>query len=69
MTDYITGYYGRMIFDPAKNAICGSTREAVARIDDYAAVGVDTLVIVPVTRDPELVDRLAEAVAARGGQK
>ncbi len=69
MTDYITGYYGRMIFDPAKNAICGGTREAVARIDDYAAVGVDTLVIVPVTRDPELVDRLAEAVAARGGQR
>ncbi len=69
MTDYITGYYGRMIFDPARNAICGGTREAVARIDDYAAVGVDTLVIVPVTRDPELVDRLAEAVAARGGQK
>jgi alkanesulfonate monooxygenase SsuD/methylene tetrahydromethanopterin reductase-like flavin-dependent oxidoreductase (luciferase family) len=69
MTDYITGYYGRMIFDPAKNAICGSTREAVARIDDYAAIGVDTLVIVPVTRDPEQVDRLAEAVAARGGQK
>jgi alkanesulfonate monooxygenase SsuD/methylene tetrahydromethanopterin reductase-like flavin-dependent oxidoreductase (luciferase family) len=69
MTDYIIGYYGRMIFDPAKNAICGGTREAVARIDDYAAVGVDTLVIVPVTRDPELVDRLAEAVAARGGQK
>lgn len=68
MTDYITGYYGRMIFDPAKNAICGGTREAVARIDDYASVGVDTLVIVPVTRDPELVDRLAEAVAARGGQ-
>jgi alkanesulfonate monooxygenase SsuD/methylene tetrahydromethanopterin reductase-like flavin-dependent oxidoreductase (luciferase family) len=69
MTEYITGYYGRMIFDPAKNAICGGTREAVARINDYAAVGVDTLVIVPVTRDPEQVDRLAEAVAARGGQK
>lgn len=69
MTDYITGYYGRMIFDPSKNAICGGTREAVARLDDYAAVGVDTVVIVPVTRDPEQVDRLAEAVAARGGQK
>ncbi len=69
MTDYITGYYGRMIFDPAKNAICGGTREAVARLNDYAAVGVDTLVIVPVTRDPEQVDRLAEAVAARGEQK
>ena len=68
MTDYITGYYGRMIFDPATNAICGGTREAVARLNDYAAVGVDTLVIVPVTRDPEQVDRLAEAVAARGGQ-
>lgn len=69
MTEYITGYYGRMIFDPAKNAICGGTREAVARINDYAAVDIDTLVIVPVTRDPEQVDRLAEAVAARGGQQ
>jgi alkanesulfonate monooxygenase SsuD/methylene tetrahydromethanopterin reductase-like flavin-dependent oxidoreductase (luciferase family) len=64
MTDYITGYYGKMIFDPAKNAICGGTREAVARIKDYAAVDVDTLVIVPVTRDAEQVDRLAEAVNA-----
>lgn len=64
MTEYITGYYGRMIFDPATNAICGGTREAVPRLQDYAAVGLDTLVIVPVTRDPEQVDRLAEAVAA-----
>jgi alkanesulfonate monooxygenase SsuD/methylene tetrahydromethanopterin reductase-like flavin-dependent oxidoreductase (luciferase family) len=64
MTDYITGYYGRMIFDPATNAICGGTREAVPRLQDYAAVGIDTLAIVPVTRDPEQVDRLAEAVAA-----
>jgi alkanesulfonate monooxygenase SsuD/methylene tetrahydromethanopterin reductase-like flavin-dependent oxidoreductase (luciferase family) len=64
MTDYITGYYGRMIFDPATNAICGSAREAVPRLQDYAAVGVDTVAIVPVTRDPEQVDRLAEAVAA-----
>jgi alkanesulfonate monooxygenase SsuD/methylene tetrahydromethanopterin reductase-like flavin-dependent oxidoreductase (luciferase family) len=69
MTDYITGYYGRMILDPAKNAICGGTREAVARIDDYTAFDIDTLVIVPVTRDPEQVDRLAEAVAAQGGQQ
>jgi alkanesulfonate monooxygenase SsuD/methylene tetrahydromethanopterin reductase-like flavin-dependent oxidoreductase (luciferase family) len=64
MTRYIEGYYGRMIFDPAKHAICGGTREAVPRLKDYAAVGIDTLVIVPVTRDPEQVDRLAEAVAA-----
>ena len=69
MTEYITRYHGRMIFDPARNAIGGGPREAVAPIDDYAAVDVDTLVIVPVTRDPEQVDRLAEAVAARGGQK
>jgi alkanesulfonate monooxygenase SsuD/methylene tetrahydromethanopterin reductase-like flavin-dependent oxidoreductase (luciferase family) len=61
--DYITGYYGKLILDPEKGAICGGTREAVARITDYAAVGIDTLVIVPVTRDPEQVDRLAEAVA------
>jgi hypothetical protein len=64
MTDYITGYYGRMIFDPATNAIAGGVREAVARLQDYAAVGVETVAIVPVTRDPEQVDRLAEAVAA-----
>lgn len=61
--DYITGYYGKLILDPEKGAICGGTAEAVARIGDYAELGVDTLVIVPVTRDPEQVDRLAEAVA------
>ncbi len=64
LTDYITGYYGKMIFDPARNAICGGTREAVARISDYAAAGIDTLVIVPVVRDAGQVDRLAEAAAA-----
>jgi alkanesulfonate monooxygenase SsuD/methylene tetrahydromethanopterin reductase-like flavin-dependent oxidoreductase (luciferase family) len=64
MTDYITGYYGRMIFDPARGAICGTTREAVARLTDYAALDIDTLVVVPVTRDAEQVDRLADAVAA-----
>jgi alkanesulfonate monooxygenase SsuD/methylene tetrahydromethanopterin reductase-like flavin-dependent oxidoreductase (luciferase family) len=64
MTQYLEGYYGRMILDPAKNAICGGTSEAVARIHDYAAAGLDTLVIVPVMRDPGQVDRLAEAVAA-----
>ncbi|OGL15810.1 MAG: hypothetical protein A3F92_08180 [Candidatus Rokubacteria bacterium RIFCSPLOWO2_12_FULL_71_22] len=64
MTEYITGYYGRMIFDPGTNAICGGPREAVARLKDYAALDVDTVVVVPVTRDPEQVDRLAEGVAA-----
>jgi hypothetical protein len=64
ITDYVTGYYGKMIFDPARHAICGGTREAVARLQDYAALEPDTLVIVPVTRDAEQVDRLAEAVAA-----
>src|SRR3990167_9296912 len=64
MTEYITGYYGRMIFDPGTNAICGGPREAVARLEDYAALDVDTVVVVPVTRDPEQVDRLAEGVAA-----
>jgi alkanesulfonate monooxygenase SsuD/methylene tetrahydromethanopterin reductase-like flavin-dependent oxidoreductase (luciferase family) len=64
MTEYITGYYGKMIFDPVKNAIVGGTREAVARIREYAALEIDTLVIVPVRRDAEQVDRLAEAVAA-----
>ncbi len=63
MTEYITGYYGRMIFDPARNAICGGPREAVARMKDYAALDIDTLVVVPVTRDPDQADRLAEAVA------
>jgi hypothetical protein len=53
-----------MIFDPATNAISGGVREAVPRLQDYAAVGVDTVAIVPVTRDAEQVDRLAEAVAA-----
>ncbi|HEU5320171.1 MAG TPA: LLM class flavin-dependent oxidoreductase [Methylomirabilota bacterium] len=64
MTEYITAYYGRMIFDPARNAVCGGTREAVARFQDWAALDLDTLIVVPVTRDPEQVDRLAEAVAA-----
>ena len=64
LTDYITGYYGKMIFDPTRNAACGGTRDAVARLKDYAALDIDTLVIVPVTRDAEQVDRLAEAAAA-----
>src|SRR5574341_1193891 len=64
MTEYITGYYGKMIFDPGKHAICGGSQEAVARLEDYAALDVDTVVIVPVTRNPEQVDRLAEGIAA-----
>lgn len=64
MTDYIQGYYGRLIFDPHKGSIVGGVKEAVARIKDYAALDIDTLIIVPVTRDAEQVDRLAEAVAA-----
>jgi alkanesulfonate monooxygenase SsuD/methylene tetrahydromethanopterin reductase-like flavin-dependent oxidoreductase (luciferase family) len=63
MTRYIEAYYGRLIFDPVKHAICGGPREAVARIEDYAAAGIDTLVIVPVLRDPGQVERLAEAAA------
>jgi alkanesulfonate monooxygenase SsuD/methylene tetrahydromethanopterin reductase-like flavin-dependent oxidoreductase (luciferase family) len=64
MTDYIQSYYGRLIFDPAKAAICGGSREAVARLQEYAALDIDTLIMVPVTRDAEQVDRLAEAVTA-----
>ena len=64
MSDYIQGYYGRLIFDPRKGSICGGVAEGVARLKEYAALDVDTLVVVPVTRDPEQVDRLAEAVAA-----
>lgn len=64
MTDYIQAYYGRLIFDPPTGSIVGGVPEAVARITEYAALGIDTLLIVPVTRDPEQVDRLAEAVAA-----
>ena len=36
---------------------------AAARMKD-ASLGVDTLILVPVLRGPEQVDRLAEAVAA-----
>lgn len=64
MTDSITAYYGRMIFDPHRGSIVGGVKEAVARIQEYAALDIDTLFIVPVSRDPEQVDRLAEAVAA-----
>ena len=64
MSDYIQGYYGRLIFDPPKASICGGVAEGVARLKEYAALDLDTLVVVPVTRDPEQVDRLAEAVAA-----
>lgn len=64
MTEYIQGYYGRLIFDPATASIVGGITDAVARIQDYAALDIDTLVIVPATRDAEQVDRLAEAVAA-----
>ena len=64
MADYIQAYYGRLIFDPPAGSIVGGVPEAVARIKEYAALDIDTLLIVPVTRDPEQVDRLAEAVAA-----
>lgn len=64
MSDYIQDYYGRLIFDPRTGSICGGVAEGVARLKEYAALDVDTLVVVPVTRDPEQVDRLAEAVAA-----
>jgi hypothetical protein len=30
---------------------------------EYAVLGVDTLILVPVVREPEQVDRLAEAIA------
>jgi probable F420-dependent oxidoreductase len=63
MGDYIQGYYGRLIFDPREGAVCGRAAEAAARMREYAALGVDTLVLVPVVRDPGQVDRLAEAVA------
>jgi alkanesulfonate monooxygenase SsuD/methylene tetrahydromethanopterin reductase-like flavin-dependent oxidoreductase (luciferase family) len=63
MADYITAYYGRLIFDPHRGSIVGGVDEAVARIKEYAALDIDTLFIVPVSRDPEQVDRLAEAVA------
>ena len=64
MSDYIQAYYGRLIFDPRKGSICGGASEGLARFREYAALDVDTLIVVPVTRDPEQVDRLAEAVAA-----
>jgi len=64
MSEYIQGYYGRLIFDPPTASIVGGVKEAVARIKEYAALDIDTLIIVPVTRDAEQVDRLAEAVAA-----
>jgi hypothetical protein len=64
MTDYIQAYYGRLIFDPPTGSIVGGVKDAVARIKEYAALDIDTLLIVPVTRDAEQVDRLAEAVAA-----
>lgn len=64
MTDYVTGYYGRMIFDPARHAICGDAAIGAARIKEYAALDIDTLIVVPVTRDPEQVERLAETMIA-----
>ena len=64
MADYIQAYYGRLIFDPPAGSIVGGVPEAVARIKEYAALDIDTLLIVPISRDPEQVDRLAEAVAA-----
>jgi alkanesulfonate monooxygenase SsuD/methylene tetrahydromethanopterin reductase-like flavin-dependent oxidoreductase (luciferase family) len=64
MTEYISGYYGRLIFEPATQSICGGPSEGAARLREYAALDVDTAIVVPVTRDPEQVDRLADAVAA-----
>lgn len=62
--DYIQTYYGRLIFEPREGAVYGRADQAAARMKEYAVLGVDTLILVPVVRDTEQVDRLAEAIAA-----
>jgi probable F420-dependent oxidoreductase len=62
--DYIQSYYGRLIFQPREGAVYGRAEEAAARMKEYAVLGVDTLILVPVVRDPEQVDYLADAIAA-----
>lgn len=62
--DYIQTYYGRLIFEPREGAVCGRAEQAAARMKEYTALDLDTLILVPVVRNPEQVDRLAEAVAA-----
>lgn len=61
---YIQSYYGRLIFQPREGAVYGHAEQAAARIKEYAVLGIDTLILVPVVREPEQVDRLAEAIAA-----
>ena len=62
--EYIQTYYGRLIFEPREGAVYGRAAQAAARMKEYADLGVDTLILVPVGNEPEQVDRLAEAVAA-----
>ncbi|MFQ5839785.1 MAG: LLM class flavin-dependent oxidoreductase [Candidatus Methylomirabilales bacterium] len=64
IADYIPTYYGRLIFEPREAAVYGRAQQAAARMKEFAVLDVDTLVLIPVLRDPEQVDRLVEAVAA-----
>lgn len=61
---YLERYYGRSILDPSVDALVGPPPEAAARLRDYDGLDMDELIVIPVSRDPEQVDRLAEVVAA-----
>jgi probable F420-dependent oxidoreductase len=59
---YIEAYYGRQLFDPREGATCGTPEHAAARFKEYADLQVETMILVPCSRDWRQVDRLLEAV-------
>ncbi|MDQ3810386.1 MAG: LLM class flavin-dependent oxidoreductase [Chloroflexota bacterium] len=67
MAGYFEAFYGRVIFDPAKEGLVGPTDAAAARLHEYDDIGLDLVIVVPTLRHPEQVDRLADAVAAYRG--
>lgn len=67
MSCFFDAYYGRQLFDPAEHGLIGPAARAAVRMREYADLGLDLLIVVPTVREPDQVDRLAEAVAAYRG--
>jgi alkanesulfonate monooxygenase SsuD/methylene tetrahydromethanopterin reductase-like flavin-dependent oxidoreductase (luciferase family) len=60
--NYQLRYFGQVRADPRQTAAVGTARDVAQRIHEYDDLDLDTLTFLPVTADPEQVDRLAEVV-------
>jgi probable F420-dependent oxidoreductase len=64
VTGYLRGYYGLPeTLQPVDDTVYGPPRLAAARLREFVATGVDTLVLVPTRPCASQLDALAEAVA------